>query len=336
MPSLSANDKLKSNAIRASVNITRYEASVKKQVVAQLEKLRKELVAEIADKATKTAFSQARLAQLLKVTDDTINSTYAGIASSQEVELASLMATQAGITKSMVNAAAGFSILDTTYSDVQLKTLASNVMIEGAPSAEWWARAGKGMRENFTDNIRQGMLKGETMDEMVARVQGPGGIMAKSTRQAEALVRTSVQTAANTMRDQVIKDNQDIFDGIQWVSTLDGNTTEICMGLDGLVWDNNMEPVDHDQPFPGPTAHWGCRSTQIPVLKAWSDIIKDEDLAKKLDAAEAEDPGTRASMDGQVSAKLNYEDWLKTQPESVQQDILGPGKWQLWQDGKLN
>jgi hypothetical protein len=45
--------------------------------------------------------------------------------------------------------------------------------------------------------------------------------------------------------------------------------------------------------------------------------------------------GTRASMDGQVSKGLNYEDWLRSKPESFQKEALGVGKWKLWKKGKV-
>jgi len=41
-------------------------------------------------------------------------------------------------------------------------------------------------------------------------------------------------------------------------------------------------------------------------------------------------------MDGQVSSKLNYEDWLKTKTPAFQLDVLGPTKFRLWQAGQLS
>ncbi|HQM30601.1 MAG TPA: NUDIX hydrolase [Syntrophales bacterium] len=47
------------------------------------------------------------------------------------------------------------------------------------------------------------------------------------------------------------------------------------------------------------------------------------------------DQGTRASMTGQVPAVLNYNEWLKTMPESVQIEALGQPRWELWKGGKI-
>jgi hypothetical protein len=40
-------------------------------------------------------------------------------------------------------------------------------------------------------------------------------------------------------------------------------------------------------------------------------------------------------MDGLVAQALTYEDWLKTKSEAFQKEVLGPGKWELWQKGQI-
>jgi hypothetical protein len=56
-------------------------------------------------------------------------------------------------------------------------------------------------------------------------------------------------------------------------------------------------------------------------------------IARKLDEAP---PGTQASMDGAVAGDLTYEGWLLDKPVAFQKQILGPSKWKLWKDGKIN
>ena len=41
-------------------------------------------------------------------------------------------------------------------------------------------------------------------------------------------------------------------------------------------------------------------------------------------------------MDGQVPADLDYETWLSGKSKSFQLEVLGPGKWDLWQRGKIS
>jgi hypothetical protein len=61
-----------------------------------------------------------------------------------------------------------------------------------------------------------------------------------------------------------------------------------------------------------PPQHFNCRSTTVPIIDP--DILPPSTIAK------------RASADGPVPINTSYGQWLKDQPRSVQQDVLGPGK----------
>jgi hypothetical protein len=68
---------------------------------------------------------------------------------------------------------------------------------------------------------------------------------------------------------------------------------------------------------PKPPIHINCRCTLVPLLKSW------EELGFEADELDVE---TRASMDGQVPAKLTYDDWLAQQPPQVVHEALGKRK----------
>ncbi len=110
-----------------------------------------------------------------------------------------------------------------------------------------------------------------------------------------------------------------------------GVVVKNCRALDGLMWaiPENWERysdyggIGHRKKFPGPIAHVNCRSTQVPILKHSSQIPDIPDT-------------TRASVDGQVSATHNYDTWLKTKPVEYQKDVLGEGRWRLWNESKLS
>ena len=74
--------------------------------------------------------------------------------------------------------------------------------------------------------------------------------------------------------------------------------------------------------------HWNCRSSIVAITKSW------EEMGSKI-PVDKMDPGTRASMDGQVAAETNYEQWLASRSATQQDKILGAGKAQLWRDGKI-
>ncbi len=149
-------------------------------------------------------------------------------------------------------------------------------------------------------------------------------------------------------------------------SVLDSRTTKICRALDGLQWDLDYNPIGHNKAWPGPIAHFQCRSTQIPITFSWKELgeqskaekgdnykgvknipdVTPEMITKALqkkakaagmDAGEADklEAQTRASMDGQVAASLNFGDWIADKPIDFQNQVLGTQQAQLYRAGKI-
>src|SRR5438105_8691570 len=91
--------------------------------------------------------------------------------------------------------------------------------------------------------MRDSQYPGQTIDQLVRRIRGTAdagfadGIMQTTRNQAEALVRTSVLAVSNEAQLQTFKENDDLVKGVQWISTLDAKTCEICAALDGLEWE---------------------------------------------------------------------------------------------------
>jgi hypothetical protein len=83
-----------------------------------------------------------------------------------------------------------------------------------------------------------------------------------------------------------------------------------------------------------PPAHPNCRSTTAPLFK--EDVTKVK-VSEKNQTGLSKKPqgGTRASKDGQVSADLEYGDWLKKQSKEFQVSVLGEQKTELFRKGGL-
>ena len=64
----------------------------------------------------------------------------------------------------------------------------------------------------------------------------------------------------------------------------------------------------------------------MAILKTFRDLGVDLDEIP---------PSTRASMDGQVAEDLSFDDWLSKKPKAFQDKMLGPGRAQLYRDGKI-
>tara|TARA_R110000772_G_scaffold237160_1_gene349077 strand:+ start:36 stop:1106 length:1071 start_codon:yes stop_codon:yes gene_type:complete len=334
---VNTNEKILDKITGYAVDIQRYEATVQRKIVRQLKALETQLINELKDAKVITAVAQQtkqkRLKSLLKKTREAISVAYKDISADQLVILKEVVELSELQTVSAINTSIKADIVSPSLSTTSINRIASDTLIEGAPTKQWWSRRSSQFQSKFEDTVRMGMLQGLTTDQVISSLVGTkvnrfkDGALFSQYRGADALVRSSIQTVANTSRLDTYQNNADIIKGIEWSSTFDNRTSEICMALDGLQWDMNYQPIGHNKAFVGSTAHWNCRSTQVPITKSW------EELGSKV---KVEVPvSTRASMDGQVSGGKNYEQWLKGKSKAFQVEVLGVEKQKLWKAGKI-
>ena len=333
------NDKVLDAITGHSVDLVRLEASLKSEVIKQLKILEKSLVKTLANSSLEVnsiPLQRKRMKVLLAQTKKTISESYALIDAKEATNLSSVAGVAESQAVSAINGSIKAKVLSVGMSDQMLGSIASNTLIQGAPSREWWTGQADSLQNGFKNIIRQSMLSGESTSQIITRVRGTkslrykDGLMQTARNKAEALVRTSVQVVANEARIATYESNRDVVKYIEWVSTLDSRTSLTCQSLDGKKWTvGAFKPVrPNTKTFPGPTAHWNCRSTQVPVLKSW------EELGSKRKFNEIPE-STRSSMDGQVSSKMGYEAWLNTKGVDFQKEVLGAGKFELWKKGKM-
>jgi len=208
------------------------------------------------------------------------------------------------------------------------------------PNGEVVSKAFRGIAvdqaERFGQVVRNGLLTGETTPDIAKRLIGRlergeqqlifgeaatttrqlraagiksiiasgGELTAMADNQIMALVRTSINQVANAASQQVYEANQDITKKYRYIATLDTRTSARCRALDGREFEYGKGPM--------PPQHFNCRSTTVPIID--SDILPPSTVA------------TRASKDGPVPVNTSYGQWLKDQPRSVQEEVLGKDK----------
>ncbi len=158
--------------------------------------------------------------------------------------------------------------------------------------------------------IQTGVVEGSTVQSLTRDIVS---VTNRHKRQAETLVRTSVNHISSEARSAVNQANDDILKGEEWVAVLDSRTTIGCATLDGKILGFNEPPFT--------PRHWGCRSVRVPVL---NDEFQEGGLE-----------GTRASIQGPVSAKRTYSGWLKDQSPEFQDQMLGKERGKLFRSGKI-
>ena len=336
----SVNDAILDAIISHAIDLERFSADVRQRVLALLFSLERDLIRETEDskftKPSRRTFRQMRLEKLLQQTQETIRGRYSEINRMVTRDLQSVSSLTASATVKAINVSVGAELMTVALAPEQLRALADDTLIEGAPTKTWWSRQAGDMRARFEDRVRQGYARGYGMDEITRSVKGDpdlnftDGVMQGRRNNAETLVRSSVQAVSGSARLEVFEANDDVVQGVQQISTLDSRTSTICKAYSHKVWKiKTYEPVGHSLPFNGGVPrHMNCRSVLVAYLLPFDELTNRD--KKKVEAA-----GTQVSMDGQVAADLDYESWLKGKSSAFQREVLGEGKYKLWKAGRI-
>ncbi len=345
--------------LKHDIDLMRIDAGMRREIIGMLRNLEIKILDKIKridpSAPDSMVLRNKKLKQLVGLTAKDINKVYQAIQDKTAENLEVVATAEATILAQKINSAINVELVSGRLNKNVLKSLAGNTLIEGAPTKEWWAEQSRGLRKAFEREMREGVLNNETIQQLTQRVRGTkaagfkDGIMQTSKVGAARLVRSSVLAVANEARYETYKENSDVIKGIQWVSTLDTRTSDICKALDGQAWyldGRKMKGTTADWQGP-PPAHWNCRSTTIPITRSWSELNKNPAIKEKLSKLpKRQINGLRASMDGAVSDRLDYEDWLRQVDEahlaaggdfrtSRAYKVLGPVKYDLWKRGKL-
>ena len=318
------NKVLFDSTIELHLDVERLAIESRATVVSMLKAMEIELTDKLARGVTD--WSKARINAQLKEADSIINQYYSDIATTSQSASAGVAQVAASATADSLVAAVGAQVaISAIPTAAYLETLASNVIVQGAIQADWWERQSSDASFKFQSAVRQGLVGAETTPQIVKRVRD---VMDLSRRNAETLVHTSVQSVANTTREKIFADNDDVMSGKEWSSALDRKTCPTCGALDGKRWTTDGKKINHSMVYQIPPKHFRCRCSMVPVLRTWAELgINMDELPD----------GTRASMEGQVNDKT-FEDWLKRKTESdptFADRTLGKGRAELWKSGKI-
>lgn len=245
---MNSADRIHRALVSRHADLNRYASGLSRKTLAMLDKLGKGLARDLMDAgldATRTDWQRARLRSLLKAVQERTGKVYADIAEMHASEMSGLVEVSGAHITTAINGALGADLLiPPKWTAEQLAAIASDVLVDGAPSAEWWSRQADGLTRAFADQMRQGMLRGENVAQLRDRILGqnlPGigavgkvdlrtvqpaarGLIQTARRNAEGLVRSSVISTANAAHLAVYQANADIMEGMAWCATLDMRT----------------------------------------------------------------------------------------------------------------
>lgn len=316
-----AQRKIADDLLAHNLDLLRLNASLRLDALKVLKELEKELLSKLSA-GTLTEYSKAATDYLLASIRAVVTKHYADISAQANEALAGLSQVQQQVVRAaLADVGYGAALAPATH----FATALTDVLIQGAPSADWWARQAADTAFKFANVVRQGIVQGKTNGTIIKEVRT---VMDVSRANAAALVQTSVQTVANASLVETFKQNADVIAGMMQLSTLDSHTTDICMAYSGAEWNLDEEPIgDTNLPFNGgPPRHWNCRSVLVPITKSFAELGLD---AKEMKATE------RASTDGPVAANTSFNDFLERKGKAFQDEMLGKGRAELWRKGTI-
>lgn len=201
------------------------------------------------------------------------------------------------------------SILETDRAYSYVKNLPMGH--DGSTVAQFLAKWKRTEAEKLDNLVRKAWVDGKTLEQLQRELRGTKTITGwskESLRRNNSNMKTLVQHVSMASKEAVWMANKQTVNGYRWISILDGKTSDICRSLSRRVYRIGMGPL--------PPAHWGgCRSYVIAELVS-------ESITGKIVAAASKDP--------------SYYAWLKTQPASFQDDVIGPTRGKLLRDGGMS
>jgi hypothetical protein len=189
---------------------------------------------------------------------------------------------------------------------------------------EWWTRQAESVTQRLGDSLMVGVAQEESLTQLAQRIRGTSdnafkdGLMEKARQDAARLLTTQTTNAVSEAH-VAVGDVQALPAGapaparsnliLVHSSVLDSRTSPVCLARHGLRYTiDTHEPIGHGIAYlSGPPYHPSCRSTMVVGLRD-GGAIPDASLAA----------------------------WLHRQGRAVQDAVLGPGRAQMYRDGRLS
>jgi len=310
--------------IRHAIELHRLSAGEESRAETILRELEVELRALLNSRELSAA-NKREIEAIIKQAREAIASRYiniAGVVDTQGVIQHVAERTVAAIEASVPSLTFSAPSIET------LRSLAKSVLIDGAPSAAWWAKQSDDTAFRFATIVRKGRLNNETNEQIVRKVVGEDGVMGLSRRNARSLVHSSVMTAANQARIAVY--GKAFRNGFRWMATLDSHTCQTCANLDSKEWDQDGKAVGHKQELRFPPAHFACRCVASPRPISFNEKYgvtgADEAMARV---------GGRPSSAGIQKSGTTFNDFLKRQSPEWVNEWMGKKRAGMYMAGKL-
>jgi len=318
---MSVNDDLLDALTRHQIGLQRLSTATVNKVLAQLRRMDPDLVKRLT-RDDLTVLSRTRTEALLRDVRRIIASAFEDATGALQLELGALAEYEGQYQGDLFKRVVPIAFETVTPSAEQLVAATMARPFQGRLLKDVYRELPEATFRDVRNSIRAGIVEGRTTGQIVRDIRGTStqgfkdGILGKSRRNVETVVRTAVNHTAQVARETYYESNDDLVKGVRWNARRGGGTSSVCRARDGQVYETGKGPR--------PPAHMNCRSSTSPVLKSWRELGI---------AADEVPASTRASMNGQVPSDQTYDEWLRKQANGFQDDVLGPSRAKLFRGG---
>jgi SPP1 gp7 family putative phage head morphogenesis protein len=176
---------------------------------------------------------------------------------------------------------------------------------DGTPLSQLFDDIGPGTRGEMEHALVVGVGTGQH-PTVVARMMQRAFALGLS--RATLIARTEMLRAWRESSRRTYEANQDVVAGWIWHAEHGPNTCASCLAMDGTIHTVDERLDDHPN----------GRCAMMPLTRSWNEL------------------GFKGVEEVGPPAREDSEDWLRSQPEAVQEKILGRAAAALWRSGKIS
>lgn len=335
------NEKLASEAVRRRIMLLRYGNNLAQLLINELREANPSITASLlqgVEGMNARNTTPARLNALRRLVLNETTDVYTAILKKLNGEMDKFGTAETEYHANTLRSGippAVLKLLDKkieTTSWQQVLASVNSRAVMGSTIEKWFnTRLPEELTAGLVNGVQKGIIEGVPSTKIISEIR-KGGAWGNNERNLATVTHTAINFVAADARELTRAANADLIKQRQWLSTLDNKTSVICIVRDGLLYtaDKEPKPIGHNIPYgagPG-KIHFRCRSTETWVVKSFRELGIDIDEL---------DEGTRASMNGEVPAGMNYMQWLqeKASPR-VQEEVLGVTRADMLRDGKFS
>lgn len=358
-----ANRDLFDAMLRHQIMLLKMDRTVRDDIFRILDATEKDLAKQIASRlgdGGRSMLGSRRLQLLENVIKNTRLQAWDQVTEKWIEDLVQVAKTEVETVKGITQTASPVVLEMVLPSVSQLKSMAKTNPFQGKTLKQWADNIADADIQRMMDQIKIGLVQGETGDQIAARIVGSAklkytdGVTQITRNNAEAITRTAVNAFTHAAREEFFDANPDVFDRERFVATLDSRTTPQCRANDGKVYPRGSGPR--------PPLHFNCRSVRVPffsddaLYKRPARATTEKGLLREFAEAEglSKIPTSRDQLPfgyktlydnfarGRIRAATSvvpgtetYQTWLARQPRQFITDVLGPTRAKLFADGKL-